>query len=109
MKTKTAWSLGILVLMPLSAILHGVVLSIMWDWFVVSSLHAPPLHVAAAMGVSLIISLLTAHVVDEDRNKEAVKAIPHSRAFWHAFQQWIILPGMVLLFGWVLKHFVARW
>jgi hypothetical protein len=41
------------------AILQGFVLKVLWGWFLVKSLHAPNISVAAAIGISLVVGMLT--------------------------------------------------
>lgn len=42
--------------------LNGFVLSKLWFWFMVPAFGLPPLHIAYALGMSLIIALLTKQV-----------------------------------------------
>lgn len=72
--------LGILAILvsPLGYILNGWVLSLLWEWFVVSVFGVPALGIAQAIGLSIIIGFLTRHVsyakADEDALKNLIKA-----------------------------------
>ncbi len=56
--------IGALVSIPLliavAAAANGYVLSILWGWFIVTTFHAPALSIPAAIGISMVVSYLTA-------------------------------------------------
>jgi hypothetical protein len=78
-------------LLPLSMIYHGLVLSIMWAWFVCPSLGAPKLSIPAAIGISLVVGMLTSHPENEN---SAIRQVFDSALF----------TTVVLFIGW-LVHF----
>jgi hypothetical protein len=78
-------------LLPLSMIYYGFVLSIMWAWFVCPSLGAPKLSIPAAIGISLVVGMLTSHPENE---KSAGRQVVESALF----------TTVVLFMGW-LVHF----
>jgi energy-converting hydrogenase Eha subunit A len=50
--------ISLLLLVP-ATLLNGLVIAVLWSWFVVSNFHLPPLTVAEAIGVWLLVSLVT--------------------------------------------------
>lgn len=44
------------------SLVRGLVLAQLWAWFLVPNLGAPPIGVAQAIGIALIVSMLTAHI-----------------------------------------------
>lgn len=50
--------ISILLLVP-ATLLNGLVISVLWSWFVVSTFHLTPITVAQAIGLWLLVSLLT--------------------------------------------------
>ena len=62
MKSKSssetvAGCLVLILLMPFMAALQGWALSVLWSWFVVTTLHLPPLTVWQAFGLVLVATL----------------------------------------------------
>jgi hypothetical protein len=49
----------LIVTAPIAALFNGWVLTKLWAWFVVAHFDAKPLPVGVAMGVSLIVGMLT--------------------------------------------------
>jgi hypothetical protein len=50
--------IGLLLLVP-ATLLNGLVIAVLWSWFVVSNFHLPSLTVAEAIGLWLLASLFT--------------------------------------------------
>ena len=51
-------------LTALAAVLNGWVLSIIWKWFFVPTLHLPSLSIPQAIGIALVVSFLTKQDID---------------------------------------------
>ncbi len=77
------------------ALLRGWALSIMWGWFAVPLFHLPPLGIAQAMGVSLVIGMLC-HQYVPSKEGDA----------WTAVITVILSPFVVLLIGYVVKGYM---
>jgi hypothetical protein len=74
-------------------ILHGFVIMKLWGWFVVPTFHsAPTLHIAAAWGIGMLVSYITQEHPKKDENYMASA---------------VASPFVVLLFGWILSHWVG--
>lgn len=85
---------GAIALLAFGAVWEGWVLSVLWRWFLVP-LGAPALSIPAAIGVAIIVGMLThqsSKTDDED---------------WAAKISAIFLgPPMMLLVGWITKQFL---
>lgn len=79
-------------------VLAGYVLSVIWGWFMVPLLHAPPLSVAGAAGIHLVIRYVTYQTPkpDDDGAMAALKKIPGQMVLT------AVLAGMTLLIGYVI-------
>jgi hypothetical protein len=85
-------ALTLLVVCPLGIAWSGFVISYLWLWFIVPIFHMPPLNVASAVGLALVVQTLRpARVASEEPN--------HAEAIGTA----IVFPGWMLLVGWILK------
>jgi len=85
----------------LSIILKGWVLSILWSWFIVPTLGLPILSIPIAIGISIVVGLLTHQYNDfnttDTKMSELIgKSIGHS----------IIGPLLTLFVGWVVHSFI---
>lgn len=77
----------------------GFVFSVLWHWYIVR-LGAPAISVAHAMGLSLVVRLLTAGLVSSEKKVWTWTALRNS-VFVAA-----LLPATLLLLGWVYLHWV---
>lgn len=89
--------LGVPAYFALSAIWKGYVLSVLWGWFVVP-LGAPPVTIPVAIGVSLVVSLLTKSVRPTDIDGELQLG---KQAYIAAAG-----PALMLFVGWIVKAFL---
>ena len=89
---------GLVWLIPAS-IVRGFVLSKLWLWFVVSTFHINRLSIAAAIGIGLIVTMLTPTPA---RSKDTEYG-----AAWMAGVALTSLasPFFILFIGWVVLHF----
>lgn len=94
--------LGIPALIALSAMWRGYVLSIIWGWFLVPYLHAPPITVPVAIGISLIVGALTNHRTGRELEKEESAGA----AFVRSLLAITLTPATVLLMAWIVTKFL---
>ena len=78
--------------------LRGFVLATLWGWFVVPVFQVPPVSVAKACGLALVVTLLTQGVSKKDEDPVA--------AFQRAAVSAFIFPLFVLLIGRVIVGFL---
>lgn len=90
--------IGILTLIPLMAMWRGYVLSVLWAWFITPFFRQPPLSIALAIGVSLMVSMLTNHRTGREIEKEAT--------VFHGFGMGLLVPAIVLAMGWIVSKFL---
>ena len=99
--------IGLVVLMGLEVILgyivSGLVLSIMWDWFMVPTFEVPEISILEAIGITLIVDLLIRNVatrgsVDKESDTDKKLARSLGRAF--------LTPFIILLIGWIVLQFM---
>lgn len=79
-----------------SVTLNGYALSVLWGWFVVPALGAPALRIPYAIGLSLVVAMLT----HQQRKSE------HTPEFAEALLSGLITPFLMLLLGWIVKQFI---
>jgi hypothetical protein len=91
-------SLALLAFDAVAAILQGFVLSVLWGWFVVPTFDAPVLSIPVAIGVSIIVKMLTAH---RPSTEETIEEIVKRTA---AHQ--IVVPLFALFAGWIAYNFI---
>lgn len=84
--------------MPL---LYGWAIVTLWRWFVVAQFGVKPLPLAAAIGLDLIVSLLTAHGFL--RKKAEYTATEYTTAIIGK----ALLPLYALMIGWLVLKVVA--
>lgn len=99
-KTVLLASASILV----TALLGGYVVSTLWEWFVVPTFTAPPLNVVPAIGIALIVRLLT-YNVDDYTEPTNESPDPVDAFMFHIFMG-IVLPLVCLGIGWVFHFFM---
>lgn len=51
--------LGFLAFLVISSLWSGYVLSVLWNWFIAPGLHVPQISIAIAIGLSLVVHMLT--------------------------------------------------
>lgn len=90
-----------LVMLVLSTVLNGYVLTNLWNWFVVDTFNAPSLALSEAIGVVLVVSFLTR---DDAAHSENDKDI--SNAVIKASALAVTRPILALLMGWIITLFM---
>lgn len=106
-----------LVNIVLGTILRGVVIWKLWDWFMVPNFHLPPLRIALAIGLGLLVSYMSGAVVQGwgDIKKPTAKKAPEEwlREEGPNLWQWVKMtsaltiayPFFFLLLGYVVSLF----
>jgi len=87
---------GKITVVALTALLRGYVLSVLWQWFVVRTFHAPPLAIPVALGISTLFGYLNADMKPQpkdDRSSALLATI--------AVVQALVALGL----GWVFYYF----
>lgn len=83
----------------------GYVLSVLWEWFLVKPFGAPALSIATAIGLSLIVSYMTAQRLPETSvEKEKSLALKMTETCLYVFFK----PAFALAFGAIIKHWVIQ-
>ena len=86
-----------MILLLIDAVLHllsGFVLKMLWGWFIVPVFHLPNLNLAAAIGVSIVVSLLcnsTPADSDKEISDQVISLINHNlrRAIFALAAGWV--------------------
>lgn len=107
MKNNDGWAcLGIAVFLVitiiLSSVLNGWVLSILWSWFIVPYFSLPKISIAIAIGISLIVAMLT----HQESNKKEDKEETLTSIVITMLIKAIATPAIFLVFGWVVHLFL---
>ena len=84
----------------IATILNGCVLTILWGWFFIPTFGLPPISIAQAMGIGLVINYLTYHLVRTPATEESGS----DQLKFMAIQA-IYRPVTVLAIGWVIHLF----
>lgn len=90
---------GVGLLLFLSAIWSGYVLTVLWDWFVVQTFRLPHLSLPAAIGIAIVVRYLTWQPVespDDDFAEAMIKGAGTA----------LLLPAFMLLFGWIVQFWM---
>ena len=77
----------------LMAVLRGWVLSILWGWFMVPVFGLPVLNIPFAIGLALVVRLLTSSSSSKDDDK-------------YAWTKPFLSPFAALLVGWIVLQFI---
>ena len=91
----------VIIIVPLSMIMHGWVLSIMWGWFVVPLFGLPALTIPYAIGISAVVGIFKGNsTANKDDNKTA------TTKFLEALFVAFVAPLITLGFGWIVLQFI---
>jgi hypothetical protein len=82
------------ILVP-AILLRAWVITIMWNWYVVSAFGVSPLKMAYAFGFSVMIGMFTGRQANKENNKP-----------WLWLAQLFTDPLMALLLGWIGTFFI---
>ena len=86
----------------ISTVINGWVLSVMWRWFISTTFGVAPLTITNAIGLSLLVSLLT-NQRDKTKKKDTQE---FSKEFIDVTSYTIIMPLTILAIGWVVHLFL---
>lgn len=84
-----------------STLLRGWVLSILWRWFMVPTLGLPALSIPQAIGIALVVGMLThqsQHHLEDKDEKTSTKVVRVSEPF--------LTPFAMLLIGWIVRQYM---
>lgn len=85
-------------------IARGYVLAKLWAWFVVAQLGLPKLSIAGALGMSVIVSMLTHHPTKSDDKEKSEKSATVIAVT--AVLMTLLYPAVFLLEGWIVKQWL---
>lgn len=88
--------LSLAAVITITSLINGVVIHVLWGWFIVPTFHTQDLSVVAAMGLGLFISWVTSRW-----------STKKSETDWgYLMSQIIVQPLFVLGWGWILHNFI---
>lgn len=105
MKTAIYLLFGVpafLVMVVAHSLLYGYALSVLWGWFMVPLFNAPPLSIAAAIGVATIVTLLTYKMRKEDVTGDDLTPRQTGKVMLLLAAH----PLFALALGWIVKQYV---
>lgn len=86
-------------------LIKGYVLAQLWAWFIVTKFNAPPLSVAQAIGVAVVVAFLTkSYAGTSSRKKEETPSVWKMMATGTV--ETITPPLCALLTGYIVSHYV---
>src|SRR3954465_13392868 len=88
-----------MVVIVLSTIYSGFVLSILWAWFMVKTFALPALTISQALGVSIVVRFLTWEY-PTNKDEKASDSVPVSLVKVFA------IPPLALIFGYIVPLFM---
>lgn len=74
-KENAVHELKMIGLVIVAYIFHGIALSILWKWFMVPTLGLPAIPMTQAIGISVIMSLLTNQYIPRSKEQEVTQVI----------------------------------
>lgn len=86
----------------IGVILKGFVLSKLWLWFIVPIFNLPILSIPIAIGISIIVAMLTYQIIDTKPDDNVEKDVKE----WANAVATIIVPLLFLLEGYIVTLFM---
>lgn len=74
----------------------GYVLSVLWGWFIVPAFGVPAIRVPVAIGIALLMGMLTHQTWRDGHEPETHSIVANS----------IVLPAVGLFAGWIVRMFL---
>lgn len=65
-------TLVMLLLLPFTAMMNGLALTVLWRWFVMPVFSLPPLTIPQALGIALVVAFLT-HQTESDGHSDGIQ------------------------------------
>lgn len=96
---NTTLIFGAVVIGIIGTLFGGFALSVLWGWFVVPVFDTPPLGIAQAIGLAMIVSFLTGKYKLHAGNDTAEKIAD-------LFSEAFFMPTYALVIGWIIYQFV---
>jgi hypothetical protein len=95
---------GFVIVLVITSVVEGYVLSILWRWFVIDTFGAsiPQISVAQAIGLALVMNLLIDHTSssNSDSSSSPVEILLLGLGLS------LLKAGVALFWGWVIYQFV---
>jgi len=92
--------IAIVLLGVVEGVVHGLVLKVLWGWFVVSLFHLPQLTIASAIGLTYVASMLRPVHEPNIEEKEWWDT------FWDGITRLLGGPPVIFVLGWVVHLFL---
>ena len=86
------------ILLPFTALLNGYALSMLWQWFVVSTFEARPIGILPAIGIAMVAGFLTKQYNSSDPDPSK----SHSTRMAELIAYTVLNPLFALVFGWIV-------
>jgi hypothetical protein len=99
--------IGFIVWLVTASLVRGYILSKLWLWFAVSQFKVAELSVVGAIGLSLIVGMLTYRSEDKKKQEDRKERTPLSTIGIAVFEV-CLSSGMFLLLGWIVKQFLVQ-
>ena len=96
------WIVTVVIGIVLSSAWMGYVLSILWAWFISPIFHIAPITIPLAIGLSLVVRMLTNPGYEEPDEKQKNGKQQPIKFYVHAF----LYPLFALLMGAIVHAFV---
>ena len=78
---------------------NGFVLSTLWAWFAVTTFAVPAMSIPVAMGLSLFVTVLLKHCMNDVELKTAKQCVTH-------LADMVTVPAVALFYGFIITLFM---
>lgn len=86
--------LSLILMIPVSVLVHGLVVSTLWGWFVVPTFGLPDIGILTAAGLSMVFNY------GSTSSSKALETTEEIVQF--AINRLALVPSMALLIGWII-------
>ncbi len=92
----------------MGSLLNGMVLKLLWGWFVVSAIGFPVISLVQAIGIGVVISFLTAKKAEYKSRStdEYIRILKDRDVMIHNAARSVVFPTLALFVGWVVHLFM---
>jgi hypothetical protein len=91
-----------LILVPFTLAWYGYVAHVMWAWFLVPIFGLPAISVTQAIGLRTTVQFLITTALKQPKDMNDEERL--GEFIWGVLCD-VFVPALVLLVGWVVKHF----